>query len=816
MMAAARRHAGAVLVAAAALTVLGVVLVTRITFDANILRLLPQRSPAVQSFRTFLEDFGSLDHVYVVFESPDSIDDRADFVDAYVEALRGAPEIASVDAQIFEPGKDWTYLSDRALLLLGPDEAAQALARLKPPALDVELRHARDLLSMPSADVKTYVQQDPLGWFGVLRTRMEREKNMLAFDPSRAGYVSPDGRARLVMVRPTGAPFDSRFCKALFARLAAVERAARDKLRADGVDVSNVAIQTAGAYRVSLEAEALIRTEGVVNSLGSLVLLLAVVYAVFRTPWVLVFGTLPLAIAAVLSLGINGWLRGSLSPATSGSAGMLFGLGIDGIIVLYVRYLEEQRRGASEAETTRGLAKTGASVALAQATSVATFLALLVLDFPTLQDLGALVGLGILLVSPLTLLLLPALLAKFRGGARGRLRTAPWLGRLVTERAGAILWTSAVATAVLGVASLWLRADLTVERLQARTSGADLERAIVERFSLPRDVLLVVNRGLALEPLLETEARLAETMAATRPGISVSGASVLLPSTTAQGAVADAIAAASPPIPDVIRAVREAGARAGFRPDTFAPFFERLPRALDPAQRITYQGLIDHGLGEVLSRFVARDAQGYTTVTYLYPRDPVDLPALDALVRSVDPRLQLTGVSVINRELARTFLPAFLRGIAIGTAAVFAILLIVLRSVRDTALALLHTVVGFIWSAGLLAILRVELDLFSIFAAVTFVGIAVDYGVYVLYRQRREGSADLGDVLSRTGAAIGIACLTALIGFGSLVNSSYRPMRVFGVVAIVTLSCCLVTSIVSLPALLVQWSKRGAPSKPAR
>jgi len=64
---------------------------------------------------------------------------------------------------------------------------------------------------------------------------------------------------------------------------------------------------------------------------------------------------------------------------------MLFGLGIDGIIVLYLRYLEEQRRGSNEAQTTRGMAKTGASVALAQATSVATFLALLVLDFPTLQ-----------------------------------------------------------------------------------------------------------------------------------------------------------------------------------------------------------------------------------------------------------------------------------------------------------------------------------------------------------------------------------------------------------------------------------------------
>ena len=60
------------------------------------------------------------------------------------------------------------------------------------------------------------------------------------------------------------------------------------------------------------------------NAIGSLVLLLLIVLAVFRTPWILLLGTVPLALAAVLSLGVTGLLRGTLSPATSGSAGMLF------------------------------------------------------------------------------------------------------------------------------------------------------------------------------------------------------------------------------------------------------------------------------------------------------------------------------------------------------------------------------------------------------------------------------------------------------------------------------------------------------------
>ena len=114
------------------------------------------------------------------------------------------------------------------------------------------------------------------------------------------------------------------------------------------------------------------------------------------------------------------------------------------------------------------------------------------------------------------------------------------------------------------------------------------------------------------------------------------------------------------------------------------------------------------------------------------------------------------------------------------------------------------TIAGFVWSAGLLALWRVELDLFSMFAAVTCIGIAVDYGIYVLHRYASGTGGDLHAVLSRTGAAIMIACLTALVGFGSLVNSSYGPLRVFGMVSAVTLICCLAASLLLLPALLVE------------
>jgi hypothetical protein len=153
---------------------------------------------------------------------------------------------------------------DRELHLLGATDAAVALSRLRPPALDRELAHSRDLLQMPSSEIKTMVQQDPLGMLTLVRNRFARQKGFVAFDPTQEGYVSPDGRSRLVMVKPKGAPFDTDFCKALFRRLEEIEKTARASVD-DGAGGMPLTIFSAGAYRVALEAESLIRRETIVN-----------------------------------------------------------------------------------------------------------------------------------------------------------------------------------------------------------------------------------------------------------------------------------------------------------------------------------------------------------------------------------------------------------------------------------------------------------------------------------------------------------------------------------------------------------------------
>ena len=790
---------------AAVLLAISLLLVARLSFDANIVRLLPRRGPAVQSFDAYLRHFGTFDHIYVVFEVPPGhrISEAEEFVDRYVEQLRKVPEIAAVDAELFDDVKDWNYLFDRELVLLGPAQAPAALARLDPAAMAGEIAESRGLLAVSSPDVKNYVQRDPLGLLPLLRDRLGRGRALVDFDPTQTGYVSRDGRARLVMAKPVKPPFDTAFCKQLFARLDVIERSARAAVIQaieDDEPAAPVVVQVAGGYRLALEAERVISREMVVNAIGSLVGLLLLVFVVFRTLWVLVYGAIPLVLAALFTLGVNG-LAGSMSPVASGSAGMLFGLGIDGVVILYLRYLEERSRGATGEDAFGRSAGTARSVMLAYGTTAATFFGLMVIDFPSLRELGLIVGIGILACYVLLILLLPALVG-VTPPRRVRVVTTAWLGRFVERFGRPILAVAVLLTIGLGFSASRLRLNTSLERLQAQSEGTVLEQQVADRFALPREVVLALGEGPSLDPLVAAADRLAHAAEQAMPSAIVSGPDIVLPPAWEQAEIGRLVERAKL---DAVRAGAELDRQAqaaGFRPDAFAPFTERLTHMLDPSTRLTYEGLVDHGLETLVSRYVVRAAEGFLVVVYFYPRNPADFDRLPGLVAKEAPAFRLSGVKFVNRELAANFLPQFLRGMAVGTLVVAAFMYLVFRRLRLVLLAFLPTAVGFVWSAGLLALFGVEMDLFSMFAAMTFIGIATDYAIYVIYRYKIEGTRPMSTVLTVIGAGVLEACGTTLIGFGSLINSSYGPLRSFGITSVTTIATCLVAALLVLPALL--------------
>jgi predicted RND superfamily exporter protein len=793
-----------VLTAAALLAVASAWSLRRLDFDANILHLLPRDGVAVPAFRDYLERFGSFDYLYVIVDAPEGqgIEDYTETVDALTAALRRVPEIEQVDAGPRDRARDWRYVSDRVLLLVAPS-APDVLDRFDRARMPAQLAATRELLSLPGPEVAELVRADPLGLLVLLRDRLAGAASGMKLDAAAGAYVSADGRSRLVLARPRRPPFDTAFGRALYARLDGVQREVATAHAAAAPDLPMPRIRFAGGHAIALEMEAMIRGESIWNALGALVVILPLLYFAFRSPWLVAVGAVPSALSMLVVMAAYAWLGVPLSAAGAGAAAMQFGLGIDGVVLLFVAYRHVGRVVADDGGD--DLAGPSMSMLLGMWTTAATFYGLAVVDFPSLEELGLLIGHSMLVCGVLTLVLVPALLPS-RPPAVTALTTA-WLPRLIVRHRRTILGLAAAITVAALAAAPRLQVDPSLERLRGTSPASAFEAEIAARFGLPRDVYLVVDVGPALEPLLEANERLVAGLAREAPGVAVHAPTSLLPSARSQAAVAAQLTARSIDPVRVAADLTAAAGEAGFRPGTFERFTGTLPALLDPAARLTYDGFRAHGLADLLDRSIVRRGDAWTVVTYVYPSTPA---AVDAVRRAVDATpegARLSGLPEVNREMGRRFGPEFAKGMALGSIVVVVLLIAAFRRWDLTLLALVPTVVALVWAAGLLAVSGVSLDLFSMFAVMTFVGIGVDYGIHLVHRCAHGEPGDRVDAVAHLGPVILVAALTTLLGFGTLVTSSYPPLKLLGVVSGVAIVTLGLTSLFVLPALLL--GRRG-------
>jgi hypothetical protein len=280
----------------------------------------------------------------------------------------------------------------------------------------------------------------------------------------------------------------------------------------------------------------------------------------------------------------------------------------------------------------------------------------------------------------LTWVLVPATLPRVRPRRPARSLRLPGLSTAVQRYHVPILVIAGIATVLLGAASTRLHINPTLDRLKSVTPAAVLEEKLAPMFGLPGDVYVVLDRGPDLQALLASNERLAHDLSRTSPDVRFQPATTLLPSEAAQVHRAAVVAASGLTAGGVERDLARAANAAGFRPGSFDPFRDRVPRLLDSSQRLTYDGYRSHGLGDLLDRFIARTPEGWLLASYAFPAGDAQVAALEHAVAAADSTATLTGLPLVNRELSDRFLPQFIRGLSIGA---LIVIVIVVWAFRD-------------------------------------------------------------------------------------------------------------------------------------
>ncbi|MGD2114386.1 MAG: MMPL family transporter [Acidobacteriota bacterium] len=862
-LASARRYR-AVFVVTLLLAAVAGMLTTRIHLDTDILNLLPKEDPKITHFLEAMERFGGTDYLLVVVRVPEGEvpEPYGLLVERLGSRLERLDEIERLDYTIGAPEELIEEVYPQSMLFLDDEARATLERRLEPEGIRQRARELRRSLTTPqSVALKELIKLDPFGLAEIFLDRMQATRGELAVDWTSGYYLSKDHRLLLLLARPILPPQDTEFD----VRLVDAVQAEVDATLAEWDEISGADLEggplpapeiaLGGSYLTALDDYNLIRGDMVRNILTSTALVLVLFLLAFHRLGPLLYATLPLAGGLILTFGFSAVTVGSLSSATSGTAALLIGLGIDFVIVSYGRYVEERRRGKPMEPALAVMARTsGRAVVVGAVTTAATFFAFLVTDFTGLRQMGLLTGTGILFCMIAVLVLLPALISwgehrHLRRDTRPNLYlhsfgTGPLMrGSTDHPWAALAIGLALTAVAVWGALGLEFEEGMESMRPEKGNRGIEVGAEVAEHFDSGFDAMMLMVRGDTLDEVFERSERAvegAQRLADDEVILGYSGLTSLIPPPQRQRRALEWLERGRESgllDPErIVEDFREALAEEGMRVEPFRRGLELFEQALRVDEPLSIDGFGERvQTGQLLERYLQRvpppadgdevvdewvrggdRTDGWVSVVYLYPphnkwrREPP--PQAVELAEELGPDVVLTGPNVVNQRMRERVRRDAVVAAVLGFLLVAVLLWIDFGRLRDALLSLTPLLVGILWMLGGMAALDLKMNFMNVFVTTMIIGIGVDYGIHAVHRYRESGGNGdpdrLHGGLAETGKAIVVAALSTVVGFGSLATSRYPGLRSTGYVAILGALGTALVAITLLPAFLSLLERR--------
>jgi len=828
----ARRRYRTVFAVTGALIAVSVILTLQLSFDTDILNLLPRNEPAVKAYVESLEDFGSGTFLLIAVRIPETAvpEPYETFADELAARLTRLPELKSVEHKIGDPEELLRTFFPKSVLFLDEPGRRELAARLSDAGIRQRVSELRRQLSTPQGlAVKQLAKLDPLGLATIFLGRVESSRGSLQVDWTSGYYLSRDHRMLLILAEPARPPQNLKWNEHLIAEVnhavAATQARWTDIAGPGGPPRPQVAL--GGPHLTALGDTSLIRFDMVVNILTSALGVLLLFLFAFRRIGALAYAFVPLICGLLLTFGFASLIAGSLNMATSVVAALLIGLGIDYVIISYGRYVEERRRGASiEGALLAMSGYTGSAVLMGALTTAATFYAFTFTDFIGLRQMGLFTGTGILFCALSVFLLLPAMLA-WSEDHHHRRRTEPNLFLhsfgshllirfCMRHRRIALLIGIAITAAALAV-SFRIRFDESMRTMRPQGNrSTDVTAEVGRKFGSGFNAMILLVSGSSPGQVVELAARgTEEARKLVDAGLlnGFSGVTSLIPPPEQQQAVLAWLQRERNGALDLARiraSFAAAAVREGLRVEPFETGFELLDKAIHLSGPIGVADFRDSKQAQLLlGRFLKATERGWKGAVYLYPagtkwRREAPPQALE-LARKLGPQVVLTGTNVVNQTVRREVLEdAWVAGV-LGYVLVTILLWIDFRTLRHTAMALAPLTIGILWMVGSMALLDLQMNFINIFVTTMIIGIGVDYGIYVLHRYlevRDLPDEEYANGLQETGKAVIAAAASTIVGFGSISLSHYPGLVSTGKVATLGALCTSLVAITLLPTFL--------------
>ncbi|WP_296228256.1 MMPL family transporter [Ralstonia sp. UBA689] len=760
------------------------VVIGRTSFTADLSAFLP-RSPSVEQ-RVLVDQLreGLVSRLILVgIEGCDGAT-RAALSRQLAAALRSDAQFSAINnGEPVSEARDQQFIFEHRYVL----SPAVTPQRFSAEGLHAALGESLDLLSSSAGLIaKNLLPRDPTGEVAALVSQLDS-----AALPSMTHgvWASRDGQRAVLVMQTAAAGSDTD------AQARAIDTVRR------AFDAASHAVPNAASARLlmtgpgvfSVEARDTIKHDVERLSTLSLVLVVALLLTVYRSPRTVALGLLPVLSGVAAGVAAVSLAFGTVHGLTLGFGTTLIGEAVDYSIYLFVQSARTQiaQTPASTSDSLRAwIAAYWPTIRLGVLTSVCGFASMLFSGFPGLVQLGGYSIVGLTTAALVTRYVLPHLRGT-RVAIRDVSRLGAWLAQ-ITQAAPRLRWVLALvligacATLALHRNGLWSRELAALSPVPAKSQA--LDAALRADVGAPDVRYLVVIPGATEQAALEG----AEKVAAQLQLLADSGVLAgfenparYLPSDATQRA-----RLASLPPADVLAArMRTAVENQPIRvkPDLFAPFIADVTaaRAQPLLRRADLQGTSMALAVDAL--LTQRDGQRSAMLPLRAPantQSAANQPSLDAApVRTAVERANVPGALFIDlkAEADRLYVNYVREDIRLslaGFAAIALLLLVALRSPQRAVRALSSLVAAVLVVAAGFALAGVQLTILHLVGMLLIVAVGSNYALF--FNQRAGTTEHAQSVAPQTLVSLLIANLATVAGFGLLAFSRVPMLETFG------------------------------------
>jgi predicted exporter len=681
--------------------------------------------------------------------------------------LRADPQWATVNnGEAIGLEQDGKFLLDNRYLLSYNNK----IETWQVAGLRAALAESKQMLSQNAGMfAKELIPRDPTG--EVIRMLDELgSRNAVATVAGAWVVQSEQNVPRAVLMAQTkaaGVDLDAQQ-RAMEAAQLAFENAKRETENA-----ANASLQLSGPGVFSALSRERIKSDATQFSTIATALVVMLVWWVYRSPRVMALGLMPVATGVLVGIAAVALVFGSVHGITLGFGATLIGEAIDYGIYLFTLI---RRDGANKSNAHQTMKFIWPTLRLGVLTSICGFSAMMLSDFPGLQQLGVFSVAGLVAAVLVTRFVLPHLLPQ---DFQIRDTTLGQKLAFAARAAPRVRWPLTIAVLALVAVGVMNRQVIWNDDISnlSPISLAEQKRDETLRTSLgaPDVRFMVVAESKNLEATLQAAETAAAALGALRDqGLikSFDTPTQFLPSVSAQTARKQVLPAA-----ETLRTrLDEAAANSGFTANTFEPFLADVEATRSRAliNRATLDGT---NLATKVDALLIQKPERITAILPIQGMTESDeaLKKVRAVITALaSPDIRLMDMKTETNELYQTYRHQALTYALAGVAAIALLLWITTRSLLRTGRLLLPLGAAVVVTAAILLALGVSLSIFHLVAFLLVIGVGSNYALF--FDRQLISDESLAPIM----LSLVVCNLSTVFGFGVLALSSMPVLKAIG------------------------------------